>query len=99
MLTLKMYSVRDAKAEAYLQPFYVTKEGEAVRGFKECIQDTSHKFHNFPEDYALFEIGSFNQETGTLESLPQPRQVLQAIAVRAAEIDFQAEIEKFREGA
>ena len=60
---MKIFSVHDAKAEAYLPPFYMRTTGEAERAFSANVKDTSTQFSQFPSDYTLVELGTFDEDT------------------------------------
>jgi len=62
----KMYSVFDSKAETHTPPFYDHAEGRAIRTFSDCCNDPGHQFGKHPEDYTLFLIGTFDDDTGTI---------------------------------
>lgn len=66
MSNLKMYSVHDAKAEAYLQPFCTKTRGLASRMFTNTVNDENTEFWKHPEDYTLFEIGEYDENSGQL---------------------------------
>jgi hypothetical protein len=62
-MILKVYSVYDSKAEAYLSPMYFQSKGQAVRSFTEVANDKTSAIGKYPEDFTLFEIGDFNDST------------------------------------
>lgn len=66
MSLLKVFSVFDVKAEAYLRPFFVKTRGQAIRGFSDAVNDPQHEFHAHPDDYTLFQIGEFDEDEGKL---------------------------------
>lgn len=66
MPTLKVYTIRDAKAEAYLAPFTFRTDGEAIRAFGDSVEKPGTSLHDHPEDYFLVRIGEFDIEKGTL---------------------------------
>lgn len=68
----KIFSVYDAKAEAYLQPFFSTTTGLATRSFTDIMNDKTHPFSKYPEDYTLFELGTFSDLKCTFEMLKTP---------------------------
>lgn len=68
-MIIAIFSVYDAKAEAYLQPFYSQNGGTAVRAMIQAAMDPEHNFNKFAPDFTLFEIGSFNDSTGELKNL------------------------------
>ncbi len=63
----KMFVIYDSKAEAYLQPWFLTTEGQAKRAMADCVNDKDHNFGRHPEDYTLFEIGEFNDQDARVE--------------------------------
>lgn len=77
----KTYSVFDSKAKAYLSPFYSTTEGVATRMFSAAVEDAAHDFHKFAEDYTLFYLGDFDEETGKFTQPATPDPVITASAL------------------
>lgn len=65
-MKLKIYSVFDSKAKAYNSPFYLRNSGEATRGFADVVNDGKSQISKYPEDYSLFELGEFDDETGLI---------------------------------
>lgn len=66
-MLLKIFTVYDSKAEAYLQPFYMQSTGQALRSFEDTVNDTNTQFHKHAADFTLFEIGNFDDSTGTFK--------------------------------
>lgn len=62
----KIFATYDSKAEAYLQPFFMRARGEAVRAWETVCNDPKSEFYNHPEDFTLFELGEYDELTGTL---------------------------------
>ena len=60
----KVYSVYDAKAEGYLDPFMAMTDGLAIRMFASAANDAQHDFHRYAADYTLFRIGTYHVDTG-----------------------------------
>jgi len=58
MSELKMFSVFDSKAEAFLPPMFFPTRGVAIRAFSQACGDDNHDFCKYPDDYSLFELGS-----------------------------------------
>lgn len=67
-MQLKMFSVYDIKAEAYLPPFFLPTVGMAVRTFADCARSKDHQFGKNPEDYILYELGTFDDSSGVVTS-------------------------------
>lgn len=67
---MKVYSIFDSKAEAYLQPFFAVSHGVALRQFISAIQQEDSNFNKFAGDYTLMCIGEFDERKGKLSGLP-----------------------------
>lgn len=55
-----IYSVRDAVAEVYLEPFYANNDAVARRMVANAVRDPNHPFGRSPTDFCLFKHGSLN---------------------------------------
>jgi len=60
----KIFSIYDSKADAYLTPFFLHQEAMAIRVFSDCINSETHQFGKHPEDYTLFSIGTWEDQSG-----------------------------------
>lgn len=68
-----MCSIYDKATEAYMRPFTALSVGQAVRMFEDDTQNTESPINKHPEDYTLFQIGTFNDSNGELETMvPKP---------------------------
>lgn len=61
-----IYTILDTKAAAYLPPFYMRSNGEALRAFSDEISNGDSQIAKHPEDFILFQIGTFDEQTGEL---------------------------------
>lgn len=68
-MELKVFSVRDMKAEAFLQPYFTPTQGSALRAFGDACQKTDSPFYAHPSDYVLYEIGLYNDQDASLTPL------------------------------
>lgn len=87
-MTLRIYSVHDVKAGTFATPFFVPTEGLARRAFVDLCRDTRTTISQHPEDFALFYLGEFIQESGEVrypEAL-QPVSVMTGLEARVAAI-------------
>lgn len=71
-MILNIFTVYDAKAEAYLQPFYMQSKGEALRAFMETVADPNHQFSKHSADFSLVHLGEFDNSTARFTPLPTP---------------------------
>lgn len=71
-MSLKLFTVRDVKAEVYLPPFTMRSKGEAIRSFASEVgrQDSTIGAH--PSDFVLFYLGEFDDSTCSFALAPAP---------------------------
>lgn len=65
-MIIRMFSVFDSKAQAFLQPFFSNNSATAIRSFEAAANDETHDFNRWAADYTLFEIGEFHSEKGEI---------------------------------
>lgn len=77
-------SVLDTKADCFSTPVAVRTEAEAIRSFSQSVNNPETGYHNYPEDFILFSVGTFDQLTG--EIVPHPaKELVKAISVKEAD--------------
>jgi len=64
-----VYSVYDHKACAFSNPFVAPNDNVALRSFHQAANDENSEISKYPNDYSLFKLGSFNDETGSLSPI------------------------------
>lgn len=78
-MRLRIFSVFDVKAKAYLPPFFMSEQGQARRSFSDAVADRQHQFARHPEDYTLLCIGDFDDATAKITSFAAPELVCTAL--------------------
>lgn len=76
---MKILTVYDHKAGAFMQPFYDKTVAAGERRFAECCHDPEHLFCKHPEDFTLFLLGEFYEDSGRIDVLPTPEPVAKAV--------------------
>lgn len=67
-MTKFMYTVYDQKSESYSMPFFHLARGDALRAFTSAANDKEKSnIGLYPEDYDLFELGTYDERTGEFE--------------------------------
>lgn len=69
----KAFSIRDVKAGTYNPPFFQYTPGMAERAVKHMMKDPGSMLGTYPSDFELFEVGSFDDESGRVETLQTPK--------------------------
>lgn len=65
----QVFSVFDTKAQAFLPPFYATNGAVACRMMLDACSDPKHPFNVHSGDYNLFQVASFDDDTGRFDPL------------------------------
>mgnify|MGYP000526290857 CR=1 FL=1 len=68
----KIYSVFDAPANGYLQPFFMQTDGMAVRAIQDLLYDENHTFYRNANDYRLYCLGDFSDVDGVISGQQSP---------------------------
>lgn len=64
---MKLYSIKDTKNK-FMRPFEEVNDDMAIRTLKAIANDKNTQIGMFPEDFELWKIGNFEEETAILTS-------------------------------
>lgn len=78
-MRLVIVAIRDRAVDAFGTPFFVPALGGALRSFADEVNRRDPEGKNqlaaHPEDFDLYELGSYNDGDAKFELLEKPRQV------------------------
>lgn len=77
-------SAYDKKARSFMTPFYVTHQDVAVRAFKDAVADDESQVGRNPEDFALWNLGTFDDDTAKFSLHPSPMHIVEGMAFKPA---------------
>lgn len=65
-MKLHVFSIRDAQLSTYQAPFYAKTKGEARRIFADAVKnpDANNILNKHPEDFSMWHLGLYDDETG-----------------------------------
>lgn len=70
-----IFAVRDRAIDAFNQPIFVRAQGEALRSFIDEVNNPQSPMNAHPEDYDLYLLGAYDEDTGEL--VPEkPKQIM-----------------------
>lgn len=75
----KMFSVRDQKSELFNVPFFKSTHGEAERDFRTLCQDEKSVVARYPEDFDLYYLGEYDDNSGKFQPVDTPQHVVKAV--------------------
>ena len=71
-MNINTYAVYNVVAETFAKPMYIQTDAEAERAFLQACLNKETSLGQFPDDYALFKNGSYNDDNGMHEArIPQ----------------------------
>jgi len=95
----QIYSIRDLKASAYLQPFFNDSPILAERHVQMLMtHNEMSPLNQFPKDFDLYEIGEWDDITGTIQMHPD-KKFVQAISNINDRVIGQKEYQRMVEAA
>jgi len=63
-----LVSLYDRATEAYAPIMTVNTRNEAIRSFRQAVNDPQTPIYNNPTDYELYVVGTFNDQDGEIEA-------------------------------
>lgn len=69
---MKIFSLLDVKANYFHSPFSDKTTVDAIRGFTSIVNKKGTVYNDYPDDYALCELATFNDNTGQLDVHQNP---------------------------
>lgn len=67
-----VYSIMDVKAAVFGRPFVQLNNAVAMRTFSDLAKDAQSEISRHPEDFKLFRLGEFDDNSGVLSPVAQP---------------------------
>lgn len=80
-MILRIFAIYDKALAAYGQLMTYTAKGQATRQFTDEVNRKDSELNKHPEDYALYFLGDYNNETGEVH-IAKPTCVAQALDVK-----------------
>lgn len=71
----KVVAVKDRMVDAFMRPFTAPALGIAIRSFQDEVNRKDSEMNKHPEDYDLFHLADWDDETGEFTNLGMPAQI------------------------
>lgn len=78
----KAFCVYDTQAEFYSLPYFSQTLALALRSFSDVCNAPDGNVSKHPEDFYLYEVGSFDDVTGLFTPLTAPHRVVSALELK-----------------
>jgi len=83
MSTIGIFNIFDSKANTYTVPSYSINIETARREFQTTINKKGAGYlYEYAEDYTLFYLGEYDQDTGTMVLEQAPKSVINALQLK-----------------
>lgn len=74
-MIFRLLAIHDRALDAFQQPFTVRALGEGIRAFQDAVNDSNTAMHKHPDDYDLYEIGTYDDHTAKIDQHDKPQQI------------------------
>lgn len=82
MAKLLVFSVRDSRLDGlFMTPFFFAHKGQALRAWEDMCSNPELMMCKHPSDFILFEVGSFDTDTGRIHPHAELQQISTALDV------------------
>ncbi|QXP44283.1 MAG: nonstructural protein [Arizlama microvirus] len=81
-MILSIFAVKDNKASCYNRPFSEINVLNAVRGLSVAVNTQESQIMHFPEDFDLYQFGTFDDVTGKMDMFDSPKFIQSAIGLK-----------------
>lgn len=71
-------AVRDSAVGSYMRPFCAPSVPAAVRSFTDEVNRSGSEMGTHPEDYELYQVSEYDDESGTFGGFVQPVLIVRA---------------------
>jgi len=73
-MIVSIFAVYDSKGRTFGQPFFAISKEVALRSVRSTVQDAraDSLLSRYPEDFTLYALGTFNDDTAEFLTDPQP---------------------------
>lgn len=85
MAILSVLSVRDVVADTYGRPFFTPNVPSGVRSLQKEVntQSDGNMLADNPDDFELYNLGTYDDQTGAFDLLPRPELVVRCSSLVA----------------
>lgn len=75
-MKLQVCAIKDRALNAFMQPFFAQTTGAAIRAFQDGVNDGTTPMNKHPDDYDLWWLAEWDDQTGMFVANPDDRSEL-----------------------
>ena len=81
-MVFKVYAVRNSKSENFFPPLLKRTHGEVERELETAVNSPDSFLSKYPEDFDLYHLGEWDDNSGKFTLLDSPVHLLKAIQLK-----------------
>lgn len=78
-MLFNVFAIYDTAVQTWRPPLYARSKGEILRSFVDAVNNPQTEFAKHPEDYTLFELGTWDDDKCKFDLLKTPVSIGKAI--------------------
>lgn len=82
MAKQKMFAPFDSKLQVWMNPMFFLHSGQAERTWVDLCNQPESILAKHPDDFAIYQVGEFDDATGEIISIHPPVQLMTASAAK-----------------
>lgn len=90
---MKVFTIYDLKAGVHGRPFFLQSTGVAMRIFADMVNDREELVCRHPEDFILYDLGEFDEDTGMFQQDAGAKSICNGIELKVFEPEPPAQID------
>lgn len=79
-MKLQIFSLYDKKALAYMNPFFYSQIGQAIRSLEDLLQ-SDNPVSKHPADFDIYKLGEYDDVTGEIKPIIPPQHLQTALSL------------------
>jgi hypothetical protein len=72
-------SIFDSKSKNFSLPFFQINTETAIRAFRDIVNDPTTTINKYPDDFTMFELGTFDETVGKIMGHDTPQVICNAL--------------------
>lgn len=81
-MKINMFAIRDSKTMVFGNPIFSVNDQTMMRAIINISLDEEHPIGKNPEDYDLYKLGTFDDNSGKCELLDSPEHLQKVLVMR-----------------
>jgi hypothetical protein len=72
IMLMSVFAIYDSGVSAWRMPIFARNKGEALRSWVDAVNNPQYDYSKYPQDFTLFELGTFDDVKCKFDLLQTP---------------------------